>query len=105
MNWRIILAGGAMSIILAGGKLSGDEPAAPAASVSLNHPLPDRALAWDSRAKETNVVGGVDAAHFVFNFTNCASGSVVIQNSVRITTLTGTHFQIVPSQTRAILWH
>jgi mono/diheme cytochrome c family protein len=80
MNWRFILAGGAMLIVLAGGKLVGDEPAASTASASLDHPLPDRVLASDSWAKETNVVGGVDAAHFVFNFTNCASGSVVIQN-------------------------
>jgi mono/diheme cytochrome c family protein len=81
-HWRFILAGGAVGIVLAGGILSaiGGPPAITTATASPNNPLPDRVLAWDSRAKETNVVGGAADAHFVFDFTNRSSGSVVIQN-------------------------
>lgn len=80
-NWRSVLAGGVVGVVLAGGirPVTGGEPPVIAAA-SPNNPLPDRVLAWDSRTKETNVVGGAANAYFVFNFTNRTSGSVVIRN-------------------------
>jgi mono/diheme cytochrome c family protein len=70
-----------MGIILASGRIPAmaDPPVATPA-ITLNSPLPDDVLAWDSRTKETNVVGGTGDAHFVFNFTNRTSGNVVIRD-------------------------
>jgi mono/diheme cytochrome c family protein len=43
-----------------------------------NDPLPDGVLAWSSLMQETNAAADQAEAHFVFNFTNVSSGTVVI---------------------------
>lgn len=46
---------------------------------SPEHPLPTGVLAWDALAKDTNIVADAGAARFVFNFTNLATGKLVVQ--------------------------
>jgi mono/diheme cytochrome c family protein len=46
-----------------------------------NEPLPDDVLAWSSLRQETNVAADLPEVHFVFNFTNVSSGTVVIMGA------------------------
>ncbi len=84
MKWQWVLL-----YSLAGGSLSAADsrpanavaatPAVYAPDTShQNEPLPDGILAWDSLAKETNLVANVTMAHFTFSFTNVSSDPVVI---------------------------
>jgi mono/diheme cytochrome c family protein len=78
-NWRRRLTMFSL-ILLASGKLLGQD-FHPAGSASpKNHPLSDGVLAWDSLTKETSVLVSAGQARIKFSFTNLTTDHVIIQD-------------------------